>query len=125
MNSGNWRQNNYDLTLSDHRGDSASAGYRYTRDTLEEINLSLKAVLTSSLGATYLLRRNQLDRRTVESTYGLQYRKQCWNVELNVSDREGRQGRDGRFFTLRDGEVKDGVTNRAGDFFCCFMQIFT
>ena len=88
MNSGNWRQNNYDLTLFDHRGDSASAGYRYTRDTLEEINLYLKAVLTSSLGATYVLRRNQFDRKTVESTYGLQYRKQCWNVEFNVSDRE-------------------------------------
>jgi len=88
VNSGNWRQSNYDLTLSDHRGDSASVGYRYTRDTLEEINLSLKAVLTSSLGATYLLKQNQFDRRTVESTYGVQYRKQCWNVELNVSDRE-------------------------------------
>ena len=88
VNSGDWIKNNYDLTLSDNRGDSASAGYRYTRDTLEEINLSLKAVLTSSLDATYLLRRNQLDRRTVESTYGLRYRKQCWNVELNVSDRE-------------------------------------
>ncbi|MCG2741380.1 MAG: LPS assembly protein LptD [Syntrophaceae bacterium] len=88
VNSGNWGQNNYDLTLSDHRGDSVSAGYRYTRDTLEEINLSLRVVLTSSLGATYLLRRNQFDRRTVESAYGVQYRKQCWNVELNLSDRE-------------------------------------
>ncbi|MCX5838893.1 MAG: LPS assembly protein LptD [Deltaproteobacteria bacterium] len=87
VNSGNWRQSNYDLTLSDHRGDSMSAGYRYTRDTLEEINLYLRAVLTSSLGATYVLRRNQFDGRTVESTCGLQYRKQCWNVELNVSDR--------------------------------------
>ena len=88
VNSGNWRQNNYDLTLFDQRGDSASAGYRYTRDTLEEINLYLKAALTSSIGATYVLRRNQLDRKTVESTYGLQYRRQCWNVEFNVSDRE-------------------------------------
>ena len=87
VNSGSWRQNNYDLTLSDHRGDSVSAGYRYTRDTLEEINLYLKAVLTSSLGATYVLRLNQFDRKTVESTYGLQYRKQCWNLEFNVSDR--------------------------------------
>jgi LPS-assembly protein len=76
------------LTLSDHRGYSASAGYRYTRDRLEEINLSLKAALTSSIGATYVLRQNRLDRKTVESTYGLQYRKQCWNVEFNVSDRE-------------------------------------
>jgi len=87
INSGNSIWNNYDLTLSDSRGDSASAGYRYTRDTLEEINLFLKAVLTSSLDATYLLRRNQFDRTTVESTYGLRYRRQCWNVELNVSDR--------------------------------------
>jgi LPS-assembly protein len=87
VNSGAWRQSNYDLSLSDQRGDSASAGYRYTRDVLEEINLSLKAVLTSSLSAIYVLRRNQLDGRNVESTYGLQYRKQCWNVEFNVSDR--------------------------------------
>lgn len=86
VNAGNWRQNNYDLTLFDHRGDSVSAGYRYTRDTLEEINLYLKAALTPSLGATYVLRRNQLDRKTIESTCGLQYRRQCWNVELSVSD---------------------------------------
>lgn len=88
VNMGTWRQSNYDLTLSDHRGYSASAGYRYTRDLLEEINLSLKAALTSSIGATYVLRQNLLDRKTVESTYGLQYRKQCWNVEFNLSDRE-------------------------------------
>jgi len=88
VNSGVWWQNNYDLTLSDNRGDSASAGYRYTRDSLEEINLSLSAVLTSSLGATYVLRRNLLDRKTVESFYGLKYRKQCWNVAFNVSVRE-------------------------------------
>jgi LPS-assembly protein len=87
INSGNTIWNNYDLTLSDNRGDSASAGYRYTRDTLEEINLFLKAVLTSSLDVTYLLRRNLFDHTTVESTYGLRYRRQCWNVELNVSDR--------------------------------------
>jgi LPS-assembly protein len=88
VNSGVWWQNNYDLTLSDNRGDSASVGYRYTQDALEERDLYLRAVLTSALSATYLLRRNQFDRKTIESTYGLQYRKQCWNVELNVSTRE-------------------------------------
>jgi LPS-assembly protein len=88
LNAGNWLKSNYDLTLSDSRGDTASAGYRYTRDVLEEINLSLKAVLTQSLAATYLLRRNQFERRTVEAAYGLNYRKQCWNVELNVTERE-------------------------------------
>jgi LPS-assembly protein len=88
VNSGVWWQNNYDLALSDNRGDSAILGYRYTQNSLEEINLSLSAVLTSSLGATYVLRRNLLDRKTVESTYGLQYRKQCWNVAFNISDYE-------------------------------------
>lgn len=88
VNSGDWVQRNYDLTLSDPRGDSASAGYRYTRDTLEEINLSLKAVLTPSLDALYILRRSELESRTIESTYGIRYRRQCWNVELNVSDRQ-------------------------------------
>jgi LPS-assembly protein len=88
LNSGGWRQNNYDLTLSDHRGDSLSAGYRYTRDRLEEINLFLKAVLTPAVSLTYLLKRSQFDQRTIESAYGLQYRKQCWNVEMKLSDRE-------------------------------------
>jgi LPS-assembly protein len=87
VNSGAWRQSNYDMTLSDGRGDSASVGYRYTRDVLEEINLSLKAALTSSLGATYVLRQNRFDQKTVESTVGLQYRKQCWNLDFNVSER--------------------------------------
>jgi LPS-assembly protein len=88
VNSGDWIQRNYDLTLSDPRGDTALAGYRYTRNTLEEIYLSLKAVLTPSLDALYILRRSELDNRTIESTYGIRYRKQCWNVEFNVSDRQ-------------------------------------
>ncbi|MCE5262096.1 MAG: LPS assembly protein LptD [Deltaproteobacteria bacterium] len=88
VHTGTWRQSNYDLTLSDHRGDSVTAGYRYTRDLLEEINLYLKASLTSALGATYVLRQNRQDGKTVESTFGLQYRRQCWNMELYLSDRE-------------------------------------
>lgn len=88
VKSGNWTRNNYDLTLSDNRGDSVTAGYRYTRDVLEEINLMLRSSLTSSFDAIYLLRRNQRDGRTIESTYGIKYRKQCWNVEVSLSDRE-------------------------------------
>ncbi len=87
VNSGGMIQNNYDLTLSDSRGDSVSAGYRYTRDILEEINLSIQAELTPSLGASYILRQNQLDRATIESTVGMRYRRQCWAVELVVSER--------------------------------------
>jgi LPS-assembly protein len=88
VNLGDWKQSNYDLTVSDRRGDSISAGYRYTRDTLEEINLSLKAALLSSLDLVFVLKRNQLDSKTIEATYGVKYRKQCWDIEFNWSDRD-------------------------------------
>ncbi len=88
VNSGDWKQANYDLTLSDGRGDSVAAGYRYTRDILEEVNLSLIASVTSGLDALYVLRHNKREGRTVEATYGIRYRRQCWNFELAVSDRQ-------------------------------------
>ena len=83
-NTDKWTQTNYDLTLLDNRGDFVSVGYRYTQDSLEEINLYLKAALTSSIDAIYILRRNLLDNKTIESTYGIKYRRQCWIFEVNV-----------------------------------------
>ncbi len=88
VNSGDWTQSNYDLSISDTRGDSATVGYRYTRDAVEELNLFLKASVTSSLDAIYILRHNVKDGKTIESTYGVKYRKQCWYVEIDLSDRQ-------------------------------------
>ena len=87
-NTGHWTQTNYDLTLLDNRGDFLSVGYRYTRESLREINLYLKASLTSSIDAVYILRRNLLDKKTIESTYGVKYRRQCWLFEVNVTSGE-------------------------------------
>jgi len=39
INATTWTQANYDLALSDERGDLAVLGYRYTQNTIEEINL--------------------------------------------------------------------------------------
>jgi LPS-assembly protein len=86
VKSGGILKNDYDVTVSDNRGDSISAGYRYTRDTLEEVNLSVGAALSSSLYASYVLRKNRLDNRTVESTIGMKYRRQCWLVEISIAD---------------------------------------
>lgn len=86
VKSGGMLKNDYDLTVSDNRGDAISAGYRYTKDTLEEINLSIGAQLTSSLRAAWVLRKNRLDNKTVESTIGIKYRRQCWLVEFSLSD---------------------------------------
>ena len=86
VNSGVWTQTNYDLAVSDNRGDSAILGYRYTQNSVEEVNLTLKAAVTPSLDALYILRQNRLDNKTIESTYGIKYRKQCWIFEFNITD---------------------------------------
>lgn len=86
VNSGVWTQTNYDLAVSDNRGDSAILGYRYTQNSVEEVNLTLRAAVTPSLDALYILRQNRLDNKTIESTYGIKYRKQCWIFEFNITD---------------------------------------
>jgi LPS-assembly protein len=88
MNSGAWKQNNYDLVINDPRGDLATLGYRYTQDAVEEINLFLKAVITSRLDATFTFRRNELDQKTLERTYAFNYHKQCWKLEFGLTDTE-------------------------------------
>ncbi|MBN1381499.1 MAG: LPS-assembly protein LptD [Deltaproteobacteria bacterium] len=84
--SGDWTNANYDLLLNDGRGDAAIVGYHYARDLVEEIDLSLKAVLTNSFNVLYILRRNEQDSRTLESTYGIDYHRQCWGITLSYSE---------------------------------------
>jgi len=108
VNSGEWLQTNYDLKVSDWRGDEATVGYRYAKTIVnvdnpataitpftsfqysqvsgEEIDLSLKAVVTKSLDLIYVSRKNQLDNIILERTYGVKYRKQCWSVEVYISE---------------------------------------
>ncbi|MCX5853986.1 MAG: LPS assembly protein LptD, partial [Deltaproteobacteria bacterium] len=103
-----WNQTNYDLNLNDSRGDTAIIGYRYTKysldgintatsttpfssyrytqSPLQEINLYLKAAVTKSIDVIHILRRNELDKKTLESTFGLNYRKQCWSVDILFSE---------------------------------------
>ena len=86
VNDAIWRQANYDLTLSSARGDTAVLGYRYTQNTIEEINLSLKAVMTKSLDVSYQHRRNQLIGKDFEKRLGVRYHHQCWSVELSYAE---------------------------------------
>ena len=108
INSGEWLQTNYDMNISDWRGDSATVGYRYAKTIInvvnpatattpfssyqysqpagEEINISLKAAITKSVDLIYVLRKNQLDDIILERTYGVKYREQCWSVEVYISE---------------------------------------
>ncbi len=88
VNSGDWIKTNYDLVLSDWRGDSATLQYHYTKDTIEEINLHLMAKLTNEMDAVFILKRNALSDKDIEKTYILKYHKQCWSIDLGYSDED-------------------------------------
>ena len=75
-----WKEMNYDLGISDWRGDKLTFGYRYTRDSIEEINMDLKAVITERLSGQFVIRLDQFNNQTVENTVGLVYTEQCWGV---------------------------------------------
>lgn len=81
-----WSQANYDLAISDARGDSVVLGYRYTQNAIEEINLYLKAVLTKSIDLTYHHRRNQLIDKDSEKKLAISYKRQCWNLQLSYAE---------------------------------------
>jgi LPS-assembly protein len=80
-----WTVANYDMSISDWRGDSATLSYRYTLNAIEEIDINLKAVITEKLNATFISRRDKFNSRTIENTIGLVYQKQCWAVGLDYT----------------------------------------
>jgi hypothetical protein len=80
-----WTQMNYDLNIKDWRGDAMIIGYRYTSDSIEEINFNLKAVITASIDGIFISRRDQFNSRTVENTVGFVYHQQCWSVGVDYT----------------------------------------
>jgi LPS-assembly protein len=88
-NSGEWEQTNYGANLADGRGDSLSLEYRYTQDLIEEINITLKTVLTKSLDIAYTVNRNVLDHQTVDNALSVRFHRQCWDFEFTYADSDG------------------------------------
>jgi LPS-assembly protein len=80
-----WKVTNYDLIVSDWRGDALTVGYRYTLDSIEEINVNLKAVITNNITGNFVSRQDQFNSRTVENTVGLIYHSQCWSLGLDYT----------------------------------------
>jgi lipopolysaccharide assembly outer membrane protein LptD (OstA) len=83
-----WKQNSYDLHVRDWRGDSLMIGYRKVDDSIEEINLGLKAVITGNIYSTLALRHDLLNSRKIENSIGLVYHKQCWGIGLDYTETE-------------------------------------
>lgn len=84
--NGDWKELNGLLRLLDHRGDSATVEYRYTRDLVEQLNLSIQARATDKLNLFYRLANDRLAGQNLETTYGVAYKKQCWNVSFSFTD---------------------------------------
>ena len=80
-----WKQTNYDLKVSDKRGDEMAFRYRYTLGSVEQISLDAKAVITSYLDARLILSRDRFNSRDVEKTVGLTYKEQCWSVGVDYT----------------------------------------
>jgi LPS-assembly protein len=80
-----WKEMNYDLGISDWRGDRLTFGYRYTLDSIEEINMDLKAVITERLSGQLIVRLDKFNNQTVENTVGLIYTEQCWGVGVDYT----------------------------------------
>ncbi len=86
VNAGEWKKLNSCFDIKDYRGDALTAEYRYTQDSVEEINLSLRGKATERLDLIYALKKNRLDNQTLETTYAIDYHKQCWGAEFSYSD---------------------------------------
>jgi LPS-assembly protein len=80
-----WKETNYDLHISDWRGDKLTVGYRYTRDSIEEINVTLKAMITKNIEGIIISRLDQFNSQTIENTVGVVYRSQCWAIGLDYT----------------------------------------
>ena len=83
-----WTVTNYDLNIKDWRGDNLTVGYRYTYNSIEELNVYLKAVITKKLDSTFIFRQDKFNNRIVENTIGLLYKEQCWALGLDVTKTE-------------------------------------
>ena len=86
VNTTSWAQINQDITLSDARGDSLSAVYRYTKNSIESIGLTGRARVTNSFDVFAGFRRDEFSDASLEKTVGIEYRHQCWSVQMSYSD---------------------------------------
>jgi LPS-assembly protein len=73
-------------TLSDDRGDSVSAEYRFARDSIESILSTLNIKITENLMLKAGHEQNIRDDRRIKTDIGLLYTAQCWSADLRYTD---------------------------------------
>ena len=78
--------------LSDFRGDGLQLEHTWIKGAQDQINANLRIRLLPSLDVSFGTRYSGLDRQTLETAYGLNYRHQCWNVDLSYVERPAIAG---------------------------------
>jgi lipopolysaccharide assembly outer membrane protein LptD (OstA) len=77
---------NAGVGFSDKRGDHLSVNYLTTRDQVGAIDTQLTIRIIKPLDFYFDYRYDLLDKVPIQTTYGLDYRRQCWEVSLRVYD---------------------------------------
>jgi LPS-assembly protein len=79
-------EGNVELRLSDLRGDTLTAEYRYTRFETQSIFADLLLRLTDAISTGFVYERNIETGQRLKAGARLLYRAGCWGINLNYLD---------------------------------------
>lgn len=81
--------NSFDTSLStsDKRGDKFNLTYRFIKDSTDYLEASLRVHLNEPLDFTYFQRYSFVENTSLEASYALEYKEQCWSSALTYSER--------------------------------------
>jgi LPS-assembly protein len=75
-------------TLSDARGDTLSAEYRFEKDSIESFLAYIKIKITEKLSVNADYEENLKDNLRIRTGLGFIYTDQCWSVDLKYADED-------------------------------------
>lgn len=76
------------LSTRDRRGDTVNLNYRFVRaEATRYLEASARIRVTRPVDVTYLKRFSFDEDRSLETSYGIEYRHQCWSSVLTYTER--------------------------------------
>jgi len=103
---------NHYLLAKDKRGDTLGLDYRYTRDSIEQLNAYVRLKVTETLFVFGRNKRSLQGDRTIETGVGVQMLFQCWGVEVSFETQENETRFQVLFNLLgigRAGPIRGGL----------------
>ncbi len=78
--------------LNDWRGDGLQVEHTWVNGIQDQINWNVRVRLLRSLDVSFGTRFSGMDRQTLETVYGLNYRHQCWSADLTYVEKPAIAG---------------------------------